>query len=202
MIDFNSKISQEEDWDAVKKCLDGDLNAFSVLEKKYKKIISSLIRKMVKDNEDVLDLTQETFIKAYNALSTFRIGCSFSSWVYRIASNNCIDFLRKKRFQTISINQPLNKSDDDYYIDIEDPSNRPDNNYLAEERMKAINEAIKKLPDNYKDIIRLRHEEDMDYNDISIHLNIPIGTVKAHLFRARKLLYEELKNNKQLFYEI
>jgi len=198
MADINSIESRAEDSDAVKKCLNGDNFYFRVLEKKYKKLIASLIRRMIKDEEDVLDLTQETFIKAYNALDTFQEGYSFSSWIYRIASNNCIDFLRKKRFQTVSLDQPLFDSDDD----VEDVTSRPDNNYLAEERREIINKAIEELPDSYKEIIKLRHEDDLDYTEIANELNMPIGTVKAHLFRARKLLLHSLKSKRHLFIDL
>ena len=202
MADINSIESRAEDSDAVKKCLNGDNFYFRVLEKKYKKLIASLIRRMIKDEEDVLDLTQETFIKAYNALDTFQEGYSFSSWIYRIASNNCIDFLRKKRFQTVSLDQPLFDSDDANYFDVEDVTSRPDNNYLAEERREIINKAIEELPDSYKEIIKLRHEDDLDYTEIANELNMPIGTVKAHLFRARKLLLHSLKSKRHLFIDL
>lgn len=186
----------EEDLAAIAKILDdGDNSAFKFLQNKYSKIISALIRKMIKDEDDIDDLTQETFIKAYNALTTFRRDYPFSSWIYRIASNTCIDFLRKKRFPTISINKPVESSEDDLYIEIEDSSNIPDMNVLSEEKRKIIDEAINALPDNYRMIIKMRHEEDMEYNEISDKLGIPLGTVKAHLFRARKILMIDLKKH-------
>jgi RNA polymerase sigma-70 factor (ECF subfamily) len=202
MADINSIESRAEDSNTVKKCLAGDTSSFRILEKKYKKLIASLIRRMIKDEEDVLDLAQETFIKAYNALETFQDGYSFSSWIYRIASNNCIDFLRKKRFLTVSLDQPLFDDKDDTYFDVEDKTSRPDINYLAEERKKIIDDAIDELPENYKEIIKLRHEDDMDYSEIASELDMPIGTVKAHLFRARKLLLMNLKSKKHLFVDL
>jgi len=188
----------EEDFEAVRSVLAGDGHAFTLLQNKYKKLISTLIRKMVKDEDDVDDLIQETFIKAYNALETFQFGFAFSAWIYRIASNNCIDFLRKKRFQTVSINQPVFDEEDDQYIQIEDTTARPDTEYLNKEKREIINEAIDKLPENYREIIKLRHEYEMDYIDIAKKMDIPIGTVKAHLFRARKILLSELKGKKHL----
>lgn len=199
MADLNDKENQEEDFEAVKRVLGGDTSAFRILQNKYKRLISSLIRRMVRDEDDIEDLTQETFIKAFNALNTFQFGYSFSAWIYRIASNNCIDFLRKKRFQHVSLSQPLNNEDDDYFIQIEDSSHRPDLQYIAKERKNALNKAIRTLPENYQEIIKLRHEYEMDYSEISDKLEIPLGTVKAHLFRARKLLLTELKRHKQLF---
>lgn len=188
--------SQQEDFTAIRKVLAGDTSGFTFLENKYHKIIASLIRKMVKNEEDVQDLTQETFIKAFNALENFNFGFSFSSWIYKIASNTCIDFLRKKRFQTVSLNQPVAGSDDEENVfEIKDDSYIPDMNVLSEERVKILKEAIEKLPENYKQIIKLRHEKELDYTEISEKLNLPLGTVKAHLFRARKSLYSMLKKH-------
>ena len=191
----------EEDFEAVKRVLSGDRNAFTILQNKYKKLISNLIRKMIKDEDDIDDLTQETFIKAYNALDSFRFGFAFSAWLYRIASNNCIDFLRKKRFQTISLNKPIFDKEDDQYIQIEDTTARPDIEYLNKEKREIINEAIEKLPENYREIIKLRHEFEMEYTDIANELKIPIGTVKAHLFRARKILLADLKEKKHILFD-
>ena len=152
----NNKNNHEEDFKAVKAVLSGDTRAFKVLENKYSRIIYSLIRRMVRNEDDVEDLVQESFIKAFNALSSFQFGYSFSAWLYRIASNTCIDFLRKKRFPTISLNQPISNKEDEYFFEIEDSTYKPDLNVLNEERKKAIMEAIDKLPDNYKQIIKLR----------------------------------------------
>lgn len=188
--------SQKDDFEAIRAVLNGDNSQFSLLDKKYHRIIAALIRKMVRNEEDVEDLTQETFIKAYNALPTFHFGYSFSSWIYKIASNTCIDFLRKKRFQTISLNQPMQGSaDEENEYEIEDDSYIPDRHILSEERQKVLKQAIERLPDNYREIIKMRHEQELDYIEISEKLNLPIGTVKAHLFRARKALYSMLKKH-------
>jgi RNA polymerase sigma factor (sigma-70 family) len=195
----NNQESMEEDFATVRKLLAGDNSAFSNLGKKYKRYVSYLIRKMVQNEEDVEDLTQETFIKAYNAMDTFQFCYSFSSWIYKIASNNCIDFLRKKRFPTVSLSQPIFEEEDDYFLQIEDNGKQPDVEFLAKERQKAVRAAIEKLPENYREIIKLRHEHELDYTEIVEQLGIPIGTVKANLFRARKLLLTELKKSKSLF---
>ena len=196
-----NKKNLDDDFDAIRRVLDGDQYAFGILQKKYTRIISSLIRRMVKNEDDIDDLTQETFIKAYNALSTFHFGYSFSSWLYRIASNNCIDFLRKKKFTTVSLNKTFQNSEsDDEPWEIEDTSYLPDIDMLSEERKKAIFEAIESLPEEYNKIIKLRHEEELDYLQIANSLNLPLGTVKAHLFRARKMLLTQLKKKKNLFY--
>lgn len=202
MKQTDSKIKEEknlEDLECIREVLSGKIESFQKLEKRYKRIIAALIRKMVRNEDDVDDLTQETFIKAYNSLSSFHFGYSFSAWIYRIASNSCIDFLRKKRFTTISLSQPIGNDDDDLFFEIEDNSYVPDRDVLSSERRKALDEAMNSLPENYREIIRLRHEEEMDYCQIAVKLDLPLGTVKAHLFRARKILMISLKKHKYLF---
>lgn len=193
--------SRQEDFEAIRKVLDGDTKAFEFLQKKYKYLIYSLIKKMIKNENDVEDLTQEAFIKAFNALDKFKFNYSFSAWIYRIASNATIDFLRKKRFDTFSIDRPIGDSEDENYFEIEDESYIPDQDVLSEEKTKIIKEAIDRLPENYREIIILRHEEELDYKSIAKKLDLPLGTVKAHLFRARKLLFEELKDKYSLLRE-
>ena len=191
--------SQAEDLELLENINQGSQAAYNRLQKKYYKIVLSLIRKMIKDEDDAEDLTQEAFIKAFGALESFNKNYNFSSWLFRIASNHCIDFLRKKRFQTISINQPVNNDEDEQYIEIKDDTYQPEVTVMNEERKTALNNAISELPENYQNIIKMRHEMDMDYKEISQKLDMPLGTVKAHLFRARKALLEILKKQPEFF---
>ncbi|MBM2815901.1 MAG: polymerase, sigma-24 subunit, subfamily [Ignavibacteria bacterium] len=200
-IKKDPKLSNEEDLVAIDKILAGNSAAFGILQKKYKRLITSLIRKMVRDEVEVEDLTQETFIKAYKSLSSFQKNYTFSAWLYKIASNSCIDYLRKKRFKTVSLSHPSPSGDEEIYLEIEDVTQKTDSAILGEEKKLALNRAIESLPAQYREIIKLRHEEELDYNDISLQLAIPLGTVKAQLFRARKLLYTELRKNLNLFTE-
>lgn len=198
----NKLDSKEEDFEAIKRVLDGDNTAYEFLQKKYKNLIYSLVKKMIKNDSDVEDLVQETFIKAYKALDKFKFNYSFSAWIYRIASNNTIDFLRKRRFDTFSIDKPIGNAEDENYFEIEDNSYSPDLGLMNEQKSDIIREAIDTLPENYREIIILRHEEELDYKAIAEQLDLPLGTVKAHLFRARKLLYEELKDKYNLLNNI
>ena len=193
--------NSNEDAEVIIRILDGEVNAFGILQKKYKRVISSLIRKMIKDEDDIDDLVQETFIKAYRALDRYQSSYSFSAWIYRIASNTCIDFLRKKRLNIISIDQPIGTTDeeDGLFFEIEDNSYQPDVEFINNERKAALYSAIDSLPEKYRLIIKLRHEEELDYNEIALKLDMPLGTVKAHLFRARKMLLDDLKKINHLF---
>ncbi|MFA7325439.1 MAG: sigma-70 family RNA polymerase sigma factor [Candidatus Kapaibacterium sp.] len=198
----NKSDSKQEDFDAIRRVLEGDNTAYEFLQKKYKNLIYSLVKKMIKNDSDVEDLVQETFIKAYKALDKFKFNYSFSAWIYRIASNNTIDFLRKRRFDTFSIDKPIGNAEDENYFEIEDNSYSPDADLISEQKADIITAAINTLPDNYREIIILRHEEELDYKAIAEQLDLPLGTVKAHLFRARKLLYEELKDKYNLLNNI
>jgi len=199
ITDEKRQQQNEEDFNAVRKLLAGDKSAFEFIQKKYKPILRSLIRKRIDNEDDIEDMMQETFIKVYNAIDSFKFEYSFYSWINRIASNHCIDFLRKKRFNMISLDQPLGNDDDENYLELGDDSYIPEKYILGDERTELLLEAINQLPDNYKEIIRLRHEEELDYKEIADKLDIPLGTVKAHLFRARKLLYEYLKKFRHVF---
>lgn len=198
----NKSDSKQEDFDAIRRVLEGDNTAYEFLQKKYKNLIYSLVKKMIKNDSDVEDLVQETFIKAYKALDKFKFNYSFSAWIYRIASNNTIDFLRKRRFDTFSIDKPIGNAEDENYFEIEDNSYSPDADLISEQKADIIRAAIDTLPENYREIILLRHEEELDYKAIAEQLDLPLGTVKAHLFRARKLLYEELKDKYNLLNNI
>lgn len=187
--------NDKTDYELIEEILAGNTRLYGVLQDRYKYQIKALIRKMIYNPDDADDLAQETFIKTYNALDRFQPGYTFSSWLYRIASNTCIDFLRKRRFPTISVSKPIGNDDSDLFFEIEDKTPNADILIIADERHKVIRDAINELPEKYRNIIALRHEDDMDYKDIAEKLNLPLGTVKAQLFRARKLLLELLKDN-------
>ncbi|GAB1370025.1 sigma-70 family RNA polymerase sigma factor [Candidatus Kapaibacterium sp.] len=201
IVQSNSINAGGEDALIIEEILAGNENAYGRLQKKYHRIISSLIRKMIKDEDDIDDLVQETFIKAYRALDRYQSNYTFSAWIYKIASNTCIDFLRKKRLNIISLDEPIGGTDEDdgMTIEIEDNSYTPDIEVINSERRNALNNAVENLPEKYRIIIKMRHEDELDYNEIAEKLDLPLGTVKAHLFRARKLLFDELKNVSYLF---
>jgi RNA polymerase sigma-70 factor (ECF subfamily) len=149
---------------------------------------------MVREKREVEDLTQEAFIKAFQSLASFNHEFAFSTWLYRIATNNCIDYIRKKKLQTLSIDKPIEGDEDEYSMEIPDSTYEPDRVLIEHQRKKLIEDAIASLPEKYQIVIRMRHMEDKDYQEIAIALKLPLGTVKAHIFRARELLYKQLKN--------
>lgn len=195
-------LSRQDDMELIQRAVSGEQSAFKMLEKKYRGAITSLIRRMMHSHpNDVDDLVQETFIKAFQALANFNNEYAFSTWLYKIASNHCIDFLRKKRLKAFSIDQPIETKEGTVEYEIYDNSTAPDLELHNRERTKIIIDAINDLPEKYKIVIKMRHEEDLDYQEIADKLDIPLGTVKAHLFRARAILYKKLRGQIVDLYE-
>lgn len=192
-----------EDWEIVTSVVAGETQKFELIHKKYRRMLTGVVRKMVRVPEDVDDLVQETFLKAFKALHTFSGQYEFSKWLFRICSNNTIDYLRRQRFKPLSLDKPVSGNDgSDYTVEVADMSYvLADNAIILEERRLALKKAIEDLPEKYRIIIKLRHEEELDYYQIADRLQLPLGTVKVHLFRARKLMYQRLKGDQALFEE-
>ena len=190
-------VSKEEDMMLIHRALNNDQSAYRTLMKKYRKLVQNLIYKMISNKDDVEDLTQEAFIKAFNSLDKFDMEFAFSTWLYKIASNNCIDYLRKKKLNTFSLDKEISQTDEELRFEIPDEDFKPDISIIQNQRKDFLEKAIESLPKKYKEVIILRHKEEMDYAEIAKTLGVPIGTVKAHLFRARELLNRYLKNKIQ-----
>ena len=186
--------SRVEDSNLIQEALGGNDKAYKRLMQKYHDAIFNFIFKMVRDRQQVEDLTQEAFIKAFASLKNFNDEFAFSTWLYKIATNNSIDFIRKRKLQMYSIDKPIESKDSDYAFELPDESYEADKDLISGQKTKLLNEAIAKLPEKYKMVIRLRHVEERSYEEIAASLNLPIGTVKAHIFRAREMLYRHLKN--------
>lgn len=189
-----NEISKAEDIKHINSAINGDQDAFAWLMKKYKGPLQNLIYRMVSDKNEIEDLIQEVFIKAFNSLKNYNQEYAFSTWIYRIAINNTIDYLRKKKIETFSIDSEGDDDEDRPKFEIPDTSYSADANIILEQRQQIINDAINSLPEKYKKVIELRHKEELSYEEISEILGLPIGTVKAHLFRARELLNKYLKD--------
>jgi len=161
--------------------------------KKYSNAISHLIVRMIGYQPEVEDLTQEAFIKAFNSLASFNDEFAFSTWLYKIATNNCIDYLRKRRLKTFSIDRTVETSNGEMQYEIPDATYRPDRNILQSQQTHTIQHAIETLPEKYRVVIIMRHQQEKSYEEIADELNLPLGTVKAHIFRAREMLYRQLR---------
>ncbi|MFZ1730799.1 MAG: sigma-70 family RNA polymerase sigma factor [Bacteroidota bacterium] len=185
--------SRIEDKQLITDAIAGKQEAFKRLMKKYHNAISHLIMRMVGNQGDVEDLTQEAFIKAFNSLQSFNDEFAFSTWLYKIATNNCIDYLRKRKLKTFSIDRPIHNDDSQQQYEIPDNSHIPDSDILQDQQSSAIQRAIDALPEKYRLVIVMRHQEERSYEEIATELDLPLGTVKAHIFRAREMLYKQLR---------
>jgi RNA polymerase sigma factor (sigma-70 family) len=186
--------SRKEDLKLINLALDGDQSAYVRLMKKYKSTINHVLFRVVQDPDEVEDITQEVFINAFKSLKSFKKEYSFFSWIYKIALNKGIDYLRKKKIQTLSLDKPIESDESDYRYEVPDSTYEPDKSIIAKERAIFIQQAIDKLPAKYRKVIIMRHQEEKDYGEIAKELKLPIGTVKVHIFRARELLNKYLRN--------
>ncbi len=185
--------AKETDSILINQAKSGDDQAYDKLLKKYRNSVYNLVYRMVRDVEEAEDLTQEAFIKAFNSLAQFNEEYAFSTWLYKIATNNCIDYFRKRKLQTLSLDKPIQYKDSEIHQEIPDPELNPEKSILATERSSIIREAIETLPEKYYTAIVLRHTEEKSYEEIAEILHLPIGTVKARIFRAREMLNKALK---------
>ncbi|MFC1627843.1 sigma-70 family RNA polymerase sigma factor [Gemmatimonadota bacterium] len=172
----------------------GDQQAFTALVRRFEPQVHAVCLKMVHNQETARDLTQETFVKAFGALDSFDRSFTFSTWLYKIARNTCIDHFRRQKLETYSLDAPLQTKEGEMQRDIASPINSPERHLLLKERGRLITDAIESLPDKYREVIQLRHKQELPYEEIAGILGVPLGTVKARLFRARELLKKRLKS--------
>ncbi len=192
----DASFSSLQDDQMVVLAVKGDEKAYSELTQKYQKPLYFHVSKMIRDPDFAEDLVQDIFLNAFKSLKNYKNDHAFSTWLYRIARNHTIDYLRKKKIETLSIHV------DDYdeshaSIQIADESSFTDQPIIRRERRNKVYEAIYQLPEKYRDIIVKRHIEEKSYQEIAVEIDIPLGTVKAHLFRARELLYKYMKDTIQ-----
>lgn len=184
---------KKEDFAIIRRAMSGEQQAYDQLMNRYQPQIFSLMYRMVHVRTEAEDLVQEAFMKAFSSLRNFNFEYAFSTWLYKIATNNCIDHLRKKKLNMLSIDAPVSYKDSEYHIELPDLTYYPDKDMIRREHNLIIQKAIDELPEKYKRVILLRHSEELSYEEIAQLLRIPIGTVKARLFRARELLNKFLK---------
>ena len=181
------------DQDLVRRTIDGDEGAFNELVDRYKRGVFTLIVRMVRDRETANDLAQDTFVRMYSALSSYRPEYKFSSWLFKIANNLTIDYLRKSRPHHLSLDEPVETEGDTVSIQVASRGANPLDRIEAIELGEKIKTAIMDLPVDYRRVIVLRHVEDLSYEEIAEATDLPLGTVKTLLFRGRRLLRKRLR---------
>lgn len=186
---------KQEDLLLIERCKRGDQAAYTLLLRKYQNSVYNLCRKMVRNPEEARDLSQEAFVKTFASLERYNPVYAFSSWLYKITANLCIDHIRKQRMKMYSIDDPVEGDEGPIARQLEDPGQRPDEASERAETGTRIRAAIDKLPEHYRVILIMRHQEQLSYDEIAQKLAIPLGTVKARIHRAREGLREILQND-------
>jgi RNA polymerase sigma-70 factor (ECF subfamily) len=201
-LELNSKFSDRanEDLELVDKAKKGDQAAFNKLMSRYRESIFFMVLKMVHNRDDAEDLTMEAFGKAFNNIGNYSADFAFSTWLFKIATNNCIDHIRKKRLQTTSLEQTSTSDEGEITpIAVKDHNPDPEESMMKEQRAEKIRSAIEQLSPKYRSLIELRYLDELAYEEIAEKLDIPLGTVKAQLFRAKDMLYNILKQTKEKY---
>ena len=202
MEDLNAKFSSraQEDLELVAKAKEGDQKAFGKLMARYRDSIFFMVLKMVHNRDDAEDLTIEAFGKAFNNIGNYSADFAFSTWLFKIATNNSIDFIRKKRLVTTPIDRTTTTEDGETTpIAVRDHAPDPEEAVIKEQRAAKIREAIEQLSPKYRSLIELRYLDELSYEEIAEKLDLPLGTVKAQLFRAKDMLYNMLKITREKY---
>ena len=176
---------------------DGDQQAYAALMDRYRESIYYMLLKMVNNAEDANDLTIEAFGKAFKNLQLYTPEYAFSTWLFKIATNNCIDFIRKKKYRAATTSGYDAKSQDDLMNEIPSGTLDPEEIAIKDQKKELIRDVVEKLSPRYRRLIELRYFEEYSYEEIASELDLPLGTVKAQLFRARELLFNILKSKKE-----
>ncbi|MBK6774821.1 MAG: sigma-70 family RNA polymerase sigma factor [Flavobacteriales bacterium] len=174
-----------------------DQKAYAELMSRYRDSIYFMLLKMINNKDDAEDLTIEAFGKAFNRLHQYTPNYAFSTWLFKIASNNCIDWIRKQKKKMLSIDQPFGTDDgDEMTIELRGHGPDPADVAIRNQKVEVMREVVEKLKPRYRTLIELRYYKEYSYEEIADELDLPLGTVKAQLFRAREFLMGVLDNKK------
>lgn len=193
----NFSDNARNDFNLVTNAKFGDQKAYAELMQRYKDSIYFMVLKMVNNKDDAMDLTVSTFAKAFENLDKYKPDFAFSTWLFRIATNSSIDFIRKKKLHTTSIDRMTGEDGDERVFEIKSDSLNPEESSIKKQQTQQLKEIVDKLPVRYKTLIILRYYDELSYEEIAMQLDLPLGTVKAQLFRARDLLSNVLNRRKK-----
>ncbi|MBM3176938.1 MAG: sigma-70 family RNA polymerase sigma factor [Bacteroidetes bacterium] len=199
MEEMNERFSSKalEDFKLVDRAVGGDEKAYALLLQRYRRPVYHTILKMVRNVDDAEDLTIEAFGKAFRSLHRFKKDFTFSTWLFRIATNNSIDFIRKKKLNTLSIESAYTDEDgQSVSISIPDRNPNPQDEAIKAQKEEVVRAVVAMLPAKYQKLVRLRYFQELSYEEIAVEIDAPLGTVKAQLHRARELMYDLVKNRK------
>lgn len=181
----------------VEAAKNGSQAAFGELMERYRESVYFTMFKMVKNSDDADDLTIEAFGKAFNRIEQYSPSFAFSTWLFKIASNNCIDFIRKKRVKVTSLDTGYTKGDGEVvYLEVSSQTQNPEEVIIHGQKVKLMRDLVTKLKPRYRELVELRYFEELTYEEIAETLDLPLGTVKAQLFRAREFLANMIEKTK------
>ncbi len=187
----------KKDLELVNLAQKGDQAAFAELMGKYRDSIYYMVNKMVRNTDDAEDLTIEAFGKAFHRINQYSPDYAFSTWLFKIASNNCIDFIRKKRLQMTSMDTTYESQDGEYTgMQIRTEDLDPEEEAIKNQKVKMMRLLVEKLKPRYRVLVEKRYFEELSYEEIAEELDLPLGTVKAQLFRAREFLANMMEKTK------
>ena len=190
------KLSERalQDYALVQKALLGDEKAFARLLSRYKDTIYFMLLKMLNNRSDAEDLTLEAFGKAFKNLHQYSPTYAFSTWLFKIASNNCIDFLRKKKGITISLETENEQGEVSETMRLKSKDLNPEERLIRKQKAILLHKVVRRLKPHYQTLVELRYFNELSYEEIAKELNLPLGTVKAQLFRARQMLFKLIES--------
>jgi RNA polymerase sigma-70 factor (ECF subfamily) len=183
---FSRDLTTTSDRELVATAVSGVEGSFEELVRRYQRPISAYVYRMVGNYESALDLTQEIFIKVYSSLRRYRPEFKFSTWIYKIAHNSAVDHLRRNTTREQSL--VMGPEGDQFDLPVESGSLSPEQESERKERRGEIESVVRALPANYRELIILRHSQDLSYEEIVEVTGLPLGTVKNRLFRAREMM--------------
>ncbi len=193
----NNNLSEKAqvDWELVQRAIGAnDQQAYTTLMERYRNSIFHMMLKMVNNREDADDLTLEAFGKAFKKLPSYTPNYAFSTWLFKIAINNCIDSMRKKKLHLLSIDDTINnEGGNDFSNNLKSNALDPEEIFIRSQKVKLMRNVLGQLNPKYRLMVELRFFEEMSYDSIAEELGIPLGTVKAQLFRAKEILYNLLQ---------
>ncbi|HLC82522.1 MAG TPA: sigma-70 family RNA polymerase sigma factor [Bacteroidia bacterium] len=198
-LEPNENLSTKavHDYKLIRQALEkADQKAYAELMGRYRDSVYYMLLKMVNNKDDADDLTIEAFGKAFKRLHQYTPNFAFSTWLFKIASNNAIDFIRRKKNETtFSLDKTVtNEEGVEMSMNVKADTPDPEAHFIKKQKVEMLRELVDKLKPKYKQLIEMRYYDELSYEEIADKLELPIGTVKAQLFRARDFLYQVLKN--------
>ncbi|MFT6440565.1 MAG: RNA polymerase sigma-70 factor (ECF subfamily) [Salibacteraceae bacterium] len=196
---LNNNLSDKAKYDYTLVCraLDNnDEKAYAEIMARYREPIYYMLLKMIRSEVDVEDLTIEAFGKAFKKLEQYEPTYAFSTWLYKIATNNCIDFIRKKKMKTLSLDANQEGEENSKNYEPIAYTLTPEEEIIQNQKIILMHKVVDQLKPRYKALIELRYFKEYSYQEIATEMKLPLGTVKAQLFRAKELLHEILKDRR------